>query len=438
MLRRRVLQPLTKAASISRFSTSTINPNTKLPYSSVSQRQRRVSLKNLFSYSSSSTSPKSISNNGFVARYLTTHIASRKEAIDGCDLEHWSVVLDAPDPSLSREEIIDIYIKTLAQVLGSEDEARKQMYTVSTKYHFAFGCTVSEELAYMIKKLPKVKWVIPDSYVEIGKKFYGGEPFIDKKALPYDPKYHEDWVSRESQMHKQDSNGLGTPQSLSNQVYQDTGIQPPILNLDSKLATETKQEAEEHDHPFNSDATNTENSELQKERQAATSRLPKDKQNVNELDLSVQTNALCSAMEKAKATTMELMERVGTLSRQTKKYQDEAEGLRAEKCKDEEIVLALRKERDHLFKEIERLATELKDAHNSNEELVMEKILLEEENGKIIVNMEAVNKDVKEKIDQSVSEMQSFVEQLEKAKTELSGETVKQFGMEDGNKENNA
>ncbi|KAF9591136.1 hypothetical protein IFM89_002091, partial [Coptis chinensis] len=91
----------------------------------------------------------------------------------------------------------------------------------------------------------------------------------------------------------------------------------------------------------------------------------------------------------AKATTMELMERVGALSRQTKKYQTEAGGLRAENRKDKEIVLALRKERDLLFKEIERLAIELKDAHNSNDELVMEKILLEEENGKIIVNMEA-------------------------------------------------
>ncbi|KAF9613856.1 hypothetical protein IFM89_012404 [Coptis chinensis] len=40
----------------------------------------------------------------------------------------------------------------------------------------------------------------------------------------------------------------------------------------------------------------------------------------------------------AKATTMELMERVGALSRQTKKYQTKAEGLRAEKRKDEEIV----------------------------------------------------------------------------------------------------
>ncbi|RWW14526.1 hypothetical protein GW17_00021699 [Ensete ventricosum] len=38
--------------------------------------------------------------------------------LDGCDFEHWLVVVEPPDPSLTRDEIIDSYIKTLAQVLG--------------------------------------------------------------------------------------------------------------------------------------------------------------------------------------------------------------------------------------------------------------------------------------------------------------------------------
>lgn len=37
--------------------------------------------------------------------------------LDGCDFEHWLIVLEPPDPSLTRDEIIDSYIKTLAQVL---------------------------------------------------------------------------------------------------------------------------------------------------------------------------------------------------------------------------------------------------------------------------------------------------------------------------------
>ncbi|XP_008797096.2 multiple organellar RNA editing factor 8, chloroplastic/mitochondrial-like [Phoenix dactylifera] len=114
--------------------------------------------------------------------------------LDGCDFEHWLIVMEPPDPSLTRDEIIDSYIKTLAQVLGSEEEAKQSIYSVSTKHYFAFGCKVSEETSYKIKPLPKVRWVLPDSYLDVKNKDYGGEPFIDGKAVPYDPKYHEEWV----------------------------------------------------------------------------------------------------------------------------------------------------------------------------------------------------------------------------------------------------
>ncbi|MQL83774.1 hypothetical protein Taro_016279 [Colocasia esculenta] len=114
--------------------------------------------------------------------------------LDGCDFEHWLVVMEPPEGETTRDDIIDSYIKTLAQVVGSEDEARMKIYSVSTKHYFAFGALVSEELSYKIKALPKVRWVLPDSYLDVKNKDYGGEPFIDGKAVPYDPKYHEEWV----------------------------------------------------------------------------------------------------------------------------------------------------------------------------------------------------------------------------------------------------
>ncbi|CAN6204976.1 unnamed protein product [Urochloa humidicola] len=124
-----------------------------------------------------------------------------KETIlrDGCDFKHWLVVMEPPpgdpsDPDVPRDEIIDCYIKTLAQVLGSEEKARKKIYSVSTRHYFAFGARVSEELSYKLKELPKVRWVLPDSYLDVENKDYGGEPFINGKAVPYDPKYHEEWV----------------------------------------------------------------------------------------------------------------------------------------------------------------------------------------------------------------------------------------------------
>ncbi|MED6135239.1 hypothetical protein PIB30_044454 [Stylosanthes scabra] len=114
--------------------------------------------------------------------------------LDGCDFEHWLVVMEKPEGDPTRDEIIDSYIKTLAQVVGSEEEARMKIYSVSTRHYFAFGALVSEELSYKIKELPRVRWVLPDSYLNVKEKDYGGEPFINGQAVPYDPKYHEEWV----------------------------------------------------------------------------------------------------------------------------------------------------------------------------------------------------------------------------------------------------
>ncbi|CAN1242630.1 Multiple organellar RNA editing factor 8, chloroplastic/mitochondrial [Linum perenne] len=114
--------------------------------------------------------------------------------LDGCDFEHWLVVMEKPENDPTRDEIIDSYIKTLAQVVGSEEEARMKIYSVSTRHYFAFGALVSEELSYKLKELPGVRWVLPDSYLDVRNKDYGGEPFINGQAVPYDPKYHEEWV----------------------------------------------------------------------------------------------------------------------------------------------------------------------------------------------------------------------------------------------------
>ncbi|XP_057795945.1 multiple organellar RNA editing factor 8, chloroplastic/mitochondrial [Salvia miltiorrhiza] len=114
--------------------------------------------------------------------------------LDGCDFEHWLVVVEKPEGDPTRDEIIDSYIKTLATVVGSEQEARMKIYSVSTRHYYAFGALVSEELSYKLKELPMVRWVLPDSYLDVKNKDYGGEPFINGQAVPYDPKYHEEWV----------------------------------------------------------------------------------------------------------------------------------------------------------------------------------------------------------------------------------------------------
>ncbi|KAJ0457985.1 hypothetical protein HanIR_Chr15g0780001 [Helianthus annuus] len=131
--------------------------------------------------------------------------------LDGCDFEHWLVVVDKPEGEPTRDEIIESYINTLAKVVGSYDEARMKIYSVSTRCYYAFGALVSEELSYKLKELPGVRWVLPDSYLDVKNKDYGGEPFIDGKAVPYDPRYHEEWIKNNERANQR--NKRNTPRN---------------------------------------------------------------------------------------------------------------------------------------------------------------------------------------------------------------------------------
>ena len=101
-----------------------------------------------------------------------------------------------------------MYLKSV--ICSSEDEARMKIYSVSTRHYFAFGALVSEELYYKLKgighymkflvwhlfmkvtsndlflnatnllfsELPQVRWVLPDSYLDVRNKDYGGNDYV--------------------------------------------------------------------------------------------------------------------------------------------------------------------------------------------------------------------------------------------------------------------
>uniref|UniRef100_A0A7N0V7I9 MORF/ORRM1/DAG-like MORF domain-containing protein n=1 Tax=Kalanchoe fedtschenkoi TaxID=63787 RepID=A0A7N0V7I9_KALFE len=84
--------------------------------------------------------------------------------------------------------MINSYVKTLAGVLGSEEEAKKKIYSVCTTTYTGFGALISEELSYKVKGLPGVLWVLPDSYLDVPNKDYGGDLFVDGKVI-HRPQY---------------------------------------------------------------------------------------------------------------------------------------------------------------------------------------------------------------------------------------------------------
>nr|GLL42246.1 60S ribosomal protein L19-3-like [Ipomoea trifida] len=108
--------------------------------------------------------------------------------LDGCDYEHWLIVMEFPDPKPSEEDMINAYVKTLASVVGSEEEAKKKIYSVCTTTYTGFGALISEELSYKVKGLPGVLWVLPDSYLDVPNKDYGGDLYEDGKVT-HRPQY---------------------------------------------------------------------------------------------------------------------------------------------------------------------------------------------------------------------------------------------------------
>ncbi|XP_019053863.1 PREDICTED: multiple organellar RNA editing factor 7, mitochondrial isoform X2 [Nelumbo nucifera] len=104
--------------------------------------------------------------------------STRKQTfIQGCDYEHWLVVMEPPKGNPLRDDIIDIYIKTLSMALGSTEEAKKSIYSVSTKYYYAFGCKLSQKFINKLNSLPNVRWVLPDSYLYASENDYGVKVF---------------------------------------------------------------------------------------------------------------------------------------------------------------------------------------------------------------------------------------------------------------------
>ncbi|CAN8260225.1 unnamed protein product [Cochlearia groenlandica] len=103
--------------------------------------------------------------------------------LDGCDYEHWLIVMEFTDPKPSEDEMINAYVKTLTSVVGSEEEAKKKIYSVCTSTYTGFGALISEELSCKVKGLPGVLWVLPDSYLDVPNKDYGGDLYIEGKVI---------------------------------------------------------------------------------------------------------------------------------------------------------------------------------------------------------------------------------------------------------------
>ncbi|KAI3854170.1 hypothetical protein MKW98_024593 [Papaver atlanticum] len=193
---------------------ASVLPRTLISSSSVNRRTSvsisRVPLVSPFRYDCLSRfSSRSLCNSSSVSRTSSIRAAvdgeysSKRSSsnepretilLPGCDYNHWLIVMEFPkDPAPTREQMIDTYLNTLTTVLGSMEEAKKNMYAFSTTTYTGFQCTVSEETSEKFKGLPGVLWVLPDSYIDVKNKDYGGDKYVNGEIIPckyptYQPK----------------------------------------------------------------------------------------------------------------------------------------------------------------------------------------------------------------------------------------------------------
>ncbi|PPR99753.1 hypothetical protein GOBAR_AA20923 [Gossypium barbadense] len=103
--------------------------------------------------------------------------------VGGCgDDELWLITFEfRGEPSL--EEKIDFYVKTLAYVVGSEEEAKRRIYAVGgglTRYT-GFRAVLSEGMAYELQGLPLVEGVY--RVEEYNEDVDGGHLLVDGKVV---------------------------------------------------------------------------------------------------------------------------------------------------------------------------------------------------------------------------------------------------------------
>ncbi|XP_050369633.1 DAG protein, chloroplastic [Argentina anserina] len=143
---------------------------------------------------SSKLTVRAVSDSEYSSRRSSNNEQRETIMLPGCDYNHWLIVMEFPkDPAPTREQMIETYLNTLATVLGSMEEAKKNMYAFSTTTYTGFQCTVSEDTSEKFKGLPGVLWVLPDSYIDVKNKDYGGDKYVNGEIIPgnypvYQPK----------------------------------------------------------------------------------------------------------------------------------------------------------------------------------------------------------------------------------------------------------
>ncbi|XP_074300501.1 multiple organellar RNA editing factor 9, chloroplastic-like isoform X2 [Silene latifolia] len=125
-------------------------------------------------------STQQLSSSYALRSYYDMDKAADEIIFEGCDYNHFLIVMDfGKDPNRRppRDQMIETYVQTAANVLGSVEEAKTKIYACSTTTYTGFQVEVDEETS---KKFE-------DSYLDPVNKEYGGDKYINGEIIPRQP-----------------------------------------------------------------------------------------------------------------------------------------------------------------------------------------------------------------------------------------------------------
>ncbi|XP_016903399.2 multiple organellar RNA editing factor 4, mitochondrial-like isoform X1 [Cucumis melo] len=107
---------------------------------------------------------------------------------EGCDYNHWLIIMDFKDSKPTTEEMVRTYEETCAKGLNiSVEEAKQKIYACTTTTYQGFQAVMTKEESEKFRGLPGVLFILPDSYVDPVNKEYGGDKYINGTVIPRSP-----------------------------------------------------------------------------------------------------------------------------------------------------------------------------------------------------------------------------------------------------------